>query len=49
MGGRGDGMKECELSKKIQKYGFSVDGLNFEPLSSEIDTEVHTPEKEKNK
>lgn len=41
---RGDGMKECKLSNKIPKYGFSVDGLNFEPLSSEVSHDISTPE-----
>lgn len=44
MGGRGDEMKECELSKKIPNYGFSVDGLNFEPLSSEVSHDIYMPE-----
>lgn len=37
-------MKECELSNKIPKYEFSVDGLNFEPLSSEVSHDRYTPE-----
>lgn len=44
MGGRGDGMKEFKLSNKVPKYEFSVDGLNFEQLSSEVSHDIYTPE-----
>ncbi|MFI3887589.1 hypothetical protein [Streptococcus parauberis] len=37
-------MKEYKLSNKIPKYEFSVDGLNFEPLSSEVSHDISTPE-----
>lgn len=39
-----DRMKDCKLSNKIPKYEFSVDNLNFEPLSSEVSHDISTPE-----
>lgn len=37
-------MKDCKLSNKIPKCGFSFDDFNFEPLSSEVSHDIYTPE-----